>query len=73
MERRALGKTGERLSVVGFGGIVVMNETPEDAARFVAENGAVLLMARWDTNSIACYRGNILSAKEATAAFKPGP
>ncbi len=37
MERRALGKTGERLSVVGFGGIVVMNETPEDAARFVAE------------------------------------
>ena len=37
MERRALGKTGERLSVVGFGGIVVMNETPEDAGRFVAE------------------------------------
>jgi predicted aldo/keto reductase-like oxidoreductase len=29
MERRALGKTGETLSVVGFGGILVMDETPE--------------------------------------------
>ena len=37
MQRRALGKTGERLSVVGFGGIIVMDETPEDAAKFVAE------------------------------------
>ena len=37
MERRTLGRTGERLSVVGFGGIVVMRETAEDAARFVAE------------------------------------
>ncbi len=25
--RRALGKTGEKLSMIGFGGIVVMNET----------------------------------------------
>jgi predicted aldo/keto reductase-like oxidoreductase len=32
LERRALGKTGEKLSVVGFGGIVVMNATAEQAA-----------------------------------------
>jgi predicted aldo/keto reductase-like oxidoreductase len=32
LERRALGKTGEKLSVVGFGGIVVMNATTEQAA-----------------------------------------
>jgi len=37
MERRVLGKTGHQLSVAGFGGIVVMNETPEDAARWVAK------------------------------------
>ena len=37
MEQRILGATGARLSVVGFGGIVVMDETPADAARFVAE------------------------------------
>jgi len=35
--RRPLGKTGESLSVVGFGGIVVMDETPQDSGRFVAE------------------------------------
>jgi aryl-alcohol dehydrogenase-like predicted oxidoreductase len=32
LERRALGKTGEKLSIVGFGGIVVMNATTEQAA-----------------------------------------
>jgi aryl-alcohol dehydrogenase-like predicted oxidoreductase len=32
LERRALGKTGEKLSVVGFGGIVVMDATAEQAA-----------------------------------------
>lgn len=37
MERRALGKSGEMLSVVGFGGIVVMSETQADADRWVAE------------------------------------
>ncbi len=37
MERRALGKTGEKLSVVGFGGIIVMNEQPADAARVVSK------------------------------------
>jgi aryl-alcohol dehydrogenase-like predicted oxidoreductase len=37
MEKREYGRTGELLSVVGFGGIVVMNETPRDAARFVSE------------------------------------
>ncbi len=35
--RRTLGKTGERLSVVGFGGIVVMNEMPDDAKALVAQ------------------------------------
>ena len=37
MEKREYGKTGEMLSVVGFGGIVVMNESPESSSRFVSE------------------------------------
>jgi aryl-alcohol dehydrogenase-like predicted oxidoreductase len=36
MERRALGRTGEELSIVGFGGIVVMNVEPREASRLVA-------------------------------------
>ncbi|MHB0875335.1 MAG: aldo/keto reductase [Anaerolineae bacterium] len=36
MEKRLLGRTGERLSVVGFGGIVVMDEEPESAAALVS-------------------------------------
>jgi aryl-alcohol dehydrogenase-like predicted oxidoreductase len=36
MFRRALGKTGESISVVGFGGIAVMDEEPAAAARLVA-------------------------------------
>jgi predicted aldo/keto reductase-like oxidoreductase len=35
LERRALGKTGEKLSVIGFGGIVVMNVPTEAASRSV--------------------------------------
>lgn len=35
LERRALGKTGEKLSLIGFGGIVVMNATTEQAAERV--------------------------------------
>jgi len=35
LERRALGKTGEKLSVIGFGGIVVMNATTDQAAERV--------------------------------------
>lgn len=35
MERRALGKTGVMLSVIGFGGIIVMNVTPEEASASV--------------------------------------
>ncbi len=35
--RRALGKTGEHLSIIAFGGIVVMNETAGDAKNIVAE------------------------------------
>ncbi|HCZ06715.1 MAG TPA: oxidoreductase [Thermotogae bacterium] len=37
MEKRLLGRTGEHLSVVGFGGIVVMNESPEAAKEIVAK------------------------------------
>jgi aryl-alcohol dehydrogenase-like predicted oxidoreductase len=37
LERRALGKTGEKLSVVGFGGIVVKDATATEAARRVGQ------------------------------------
>jgi aryl-alcohol dehydrogenase-like predicted oxidoreductase len=37
MARRELGKTGERLSIVGFGGIVVKDESAESAAQLVAQ------------------------------------
>jgi aryl-alcohol dehydrogenase-like predicted oxidoreductase len=35
--KRTLGKTGEKLSIIGFGGIVVMDESPDAAANVVAE------------------------------------
>ena len=35
--RRTLGKTGEKLSMIGFGGIVVMDESPDAASSIVAE------------------------------------
>lgn len=37
MEKRALGTTGESLSIVGFGGIAVMNEEPRTAACLVSQ------------------------------------
>lgn len=37
LERRALGKTGEKLSIIGLGGVVVMNATAEEAAGRVRE------------------------------------
>jgi aryl-alcohol dehydrogenase-like predicted oxidoreductase len=37
MEKRKLGRTGERLSMVGFGGILVMNEEPATASTLVAQ------------------------------------
>jgi aryl-alcohol dehydrogenase-like predicted oxidoreductase len=37
MERRPLGNTGAELSIIGFGGIVVMNVEPSEAADRVAE------------------------------------
>lgn len=37
MEKRPLGKTEAKLSVVGFGGIIVMDETPENARTIVKE------------------------------------
>jgi aryl-alcohol dehydrogenase-like predicted oxidoreductase len=35
--RRRLGRTGEQLSIIAFGGIVVMNETTCEASNIVAE------------------------------------
>jgi aryl-alcohol dehydrogenase-like predicted oxidoreductase len=35
--KRSLGKTGEKLSIIGFGGIVVMDEDPNAASNIVAE------------------------------------
>jgi aryl-alcohol dehydrogenase-like predicted oxidoreductase len=37
MEKRVYGDTGEYLSIVGFGGIVVSQTTPTEAGRLVAE------------------------------------
>jgi predicted aldo/keto reductase-like oxidoreductase len=37
MEMRTLGKTGEKLSFIGFGGIVVRDATPEESAKRVKE------------------------------------
>ncbi len=37
MEQRELGRTGAKLSVIGFGGIIVTSATPEEADRFVGE------------------------------------
>ncbi len=37
LERRSLGRTGEKLSIIGFGGIVVMDATTEQAAGRVRE------------------------------------
>jgi aryl-alcohol dehydrogenase-like predicted oxidoreductase len=37
MEKRAYGNTGERLSMVGFGGIVVMDEEPSSSERLVGQ------------------------------------
>ena len=49
MDRRELGKTGEKLSMVGFGGIVVRDESPADAASIVAkaiDRGLIILISR---------------------------
>jgi predicted aldo/keto reductase-like oxidoreductase len=35
LERRTLGRTGEKLSFIGFGGVVVMNVSAEEASRSV--------------------------------------
>jgi aryl-alcohol dehydrogenase-like predicted oxidoreductase len=37
MDRRPLGETGEELSIIGFGGILVMNVEPPEASSLVAE------------------------------------
>ena len=36
MQKRVWGRTGKRLSVIGFGGIVVTDVSPADAAEYVA-------------------------------------
>ena len=35
--KRKLGKTGEELSIIGLGGVVVMNNSPSYASNIVAE------------------------------------
>ena len=35
IERRALGRTGEKLSIIGFGGFVLNRSTPEQASEWV--------------------------------------
>ncbi len=37
IERRTLGKTGRKLSVIGFGGLTLKNSTPAQAAEWVRE------------------------------------
>lgn len=37
LERRKYGRTEERISIIGFGGILVMNTTPQEAANYVAK------------------------------------
>jgi predicted aldo/keto reductase-like oxidoreductase len=37
LEKRTLGQTGEKLSILGFGGVVVMDATPEQAQERVKE------------------------------------
>ena len=37
LEKRSLGKTGEKLSILGFGGIVVMDATPQEASQRVSQ------------------------------------
>ncbi len=37
LPRRPLGRTGEHLSVIGFGGNIIKEEQPDEAARMVRE------------------------------------
>ncbi len=37
LPKRKLGKTGEKLSIIGFGGVIVMNETAEETANRVSK------------------------------------
>lgn len=37
LEKREYGSTGEKLSILGFGGVVVMNSTPEQASEWIAK------------------------------------
>ncbi|MDX9976016.1 MAG: aldo/keto reductase, partial [FCB group bacterium] len=38
MERRPLGRAGDKLSIIGFGGIIVKDESTQNAANYVAES-----------------------------------
>jgi aryl-alcohol dehydrogenase-like predicted oxidoreductase len=37
IERRPFGKTGDSVSIIGFGGVIVTNTYPETASRYVGE------------------------------------
>ena len=38
MQKRKLGKTGQQLSIIGFGGMVINGAQPEHVAKIVAES-----------------------------------
>ena len=83
LERRSLGKTGAKLSVLGFGGIVVMNATKEESAQRVGEavdgginyfdvaprygNAEVMLGP-----ALAPYREDVFLACKTAERDKPG-
>jgi predicted aldo/keto reductase-like oxidoreductase len=66
LPRRALGRTGESLSVIGFGGILTMDETPAEAARVVAKAIEAFVRARRD--GLARYLGFSARTEEAALA-----
>ncbi len=63
--KRPYGRTKERLSIIGFGGMVVKNVTPKEAGNFVAEavNGGVNYF------DVAPYYGN--AQRRLGPALKP--
>ena len=72
--RRPLGKTGEHLSIIGFGGIVVMNEDPQAAVNIVSEavdRGTQLSRRCAELRRRATAAGSGAQALPQTSAFWP--
>jgi hypothetical protein len=55
--RRTLGRTGEKLSIIGFGGIIVMNEETGAASNLVSE--AVAAVSTTSTLSRSSAESNV--------------